>query len=328
MPFVQVLLADDDRLSRHLLAHSLQRWGYHVIQAEDGAQASRILAAPGAPRLAILDWMMPGMTGPALCREVRRARREPYTYVLLLTARNERKDIIEGLDSGADDYLTKPFDAQELQVRLRAGRRILDLEAELVAARESLRVQATHDPLTGTWNRLAILEALNRELARGARERTALAIVMADLDRFKRINDRHGHLAGDAVLREAARRMSACLRPYDQVGRYGGEEFLVLLPAAPGDNAVHLAERIRAAVGEQPIDACGTPVRATLSLGVTVSFGGAGSPEDLIQSADQALYRAKQNGRNRVESAEAPPQNPLSALAPDLAAAGGPLRNG
>jgi two-component system cell cycle response regulator len=297
---VQVLIADDDRVSRRLLANMLAGWGYEVVEASDGTEAWRGLARPDAPRLAILDWMMPGMTGPMLCRELRRVRREPYTYVLLLTARTDRQDVIEGMESGADDYLTKPFDAQELQVRLRAGRRILELETELVEAREALREQATHDPLTSIWNRRAILEALGRELARAEREGAPLAAMMADLDHFKLVNDRHGHLTGDAVLEEVARRMSGCLRPYDYVGRYGGEEFLIVLPGLSSENASQLAERIRLAVSAEPIAAGEFPVRVTVSLGATTATRGS-TPEEVIRLADAALYRAKELGRNRVE---------------------------
>lgn len=314
---MRILIADDDPVSRRLLTHSLEAWGYQVVTAADGCQAWQVLAAPDPPRLAILDWMMPEMTGPMLCRALRRARRQPYTYVLLLTGRAERQDVVEGMESGADDYLTKPFDAQELQVRLRAGRRILDLEAELVEAREALREQATRDPLTSIWNRRAILEALNRELARAGREGTALSVIMADLDLFKCVNDQHGHLAGDAVLRETARRMSGCLRPYDYVGRYGGEEFLLVLPGLSSRTAAQLAERIRAVVAGEPMAAGEVSVSQTMSLGVAVNLAGA-TPEDLIRSADAALYRAKQQGRNRVESDA--PDHPLAGLSRLLAA--------
>jgi two-component system cell cycle response regulator len=327
-PNVEILIADDDSVSRLMLAKQLTSWGYDVIAVADGAQAWRVLQKPGAPQLAILDWMMPGLTGPDLCRELRSRGREPYTYVLLLTARTERQDLIAGMESGADDYITKPFHAQELEVRLRAGRRILDLQTELVEAREALRVQATRDPLTSIWNRYAILESLGREVTRAVRERSALAVMIADLDHFKEVNDTHGHLCGDAVLREVARRMQSCLRSYDLVGRYGGEEFLLVLPASSIANAMQVGERVRAAVAAEPVRVGEISVHATVSIGATAVEGGAeATADDLIQAADAALYRAKAAGRNRVEwsGSEAEPlvsepQMPLPVAAP--------LRNG
>jgi diguanylate cyclase (GGDEF)-like protein len=245
---------------------------------------------------------MPGLTGPAVCAEVRRRSKEPYTYLLLLTARADKQDLVEGMEAGADDYITKPFDAQELKVRLRAGRRILELQAQLMAAREALRVQATRDPLTCLWNRYSILDILDRELNRAVREGTGLGLVMADLDHFKKVNDTYGHLAGDAVLREAARRMQASVRNYDAVGRYGGEEFLIVLPGSSEASAIQLAERLRETVSAQSISFPEGSLPVTISLGVTGwSHGIHPTPEMLIGAADEGLYRAKTLGRNRAE---------------------------
>ncbi len=312
---MRVLIADDDTTSRRLLANMLAGWGYEVVTAADGTEAWDLLQQPNAPYLAILDWMMPGLTGPAVCSKLRQARKEPYTYVLLLTARTNKEDVIEGMNSGVDDYVTKPFDAQELKVRLRAGRRILDLQAELVAAREALREQATRDPLTCVWNRYAIFDTLSREINRSARERTALSLIMADLDHFKQVNDSRGHLAGDTVLREAARRMHSCVRPYDYVGRYGGEEFLVVLPGTSTPQAVQLAERLRRALASSPIAVGNLAIPVTASFGVSgIDAAGDSTPETLIRTADEALYRAKGSGRNRVEGGPAD-----KAAASDLA---------
>ena len=198
-----------------------------------------------APALAILDWMMPGMTGLEVCRRIRQRAREPYIYILLLTSKSQKEDLIEGMDAGADDYITKPFDQHELQVRLRAGKRLADLQAELLSAREALREQATRDSLTHLWNRSSILDMLSRELARSERERTPIGVVIVDLDHFKNVNDNHGHLAGDAVLCEAARRMQGAIRQYDSIGRYGGEEFLILLPGCDEQSSFTQAERLR-----------------------------------------------------------------------------------
>src|SRR5580704_1147440 len=193
----RVLAAEDNPVFQSMLRSMLTKWGYDPVIARDGAEAWRALDAEDAPRLAILDWMMPGMDGVEICRRVRAAGREPYIYILLLTARTESRDLVDGMEAGADDYLTKPFIAHELRVRLRAGQRILDLQSELMATREALRVQATHDSLTGLPNRGAILDILQTELSRASRESRPLAVVMADIDRFKQINDTRGHQAGD-----------------------------------------------------------------------------------------------------------------------------------
>src|SRR5258708_7250089 len=197
-PPMHGLAAEDNPVFLSMLRTLLTKWGYRAVMARDGNEAWHVLEWEEAPRLAVLDWMMPGVDGVEICRRLRSLNREPYIYILLLTARTESQDLIEGMDAGADDYLTKPFNAHELRVRLRAGRRILDLQ-------DALREQATHDGLTGLLNRNSILEKLDEEVSRGARGMEPVAALMADLDGFKSINDTHGHLAGDAILREAAR---------------------------------------------------------------------------------------------------------------------------
>ena len=299
---MRILIAEDDPISRRVLEARLKQWEYEVISCSDGESAWKMLQQPDAPSLAILDWMMPGMDGLEVCREVRQMGAEPYTYVLLLTAKSQTDDIIAGLDAGADDYLTKPFDANELRVRLRAGRRIVDLQTELIEAREQLRQLANHDSLTGLWNRAAICGNLQQELERAEREQLPLSVVLADIDFFKRINDTYGHLAGDAALRETSRRMKSMLRPYDGIGRYGGEEFLLVLPGCDNEAAVALAERIRECIEASPLALAEGTIPVTLSLGVS-SNAITQDMEGLIGAADTALYRAKESGRNRVELA-------------------------
>jgi len=312
----RILIAEDDAVSRRVLQAFLVKWGFEVISAADGTEAARFLAADDAPRLAILDWMMPGFEGPQLCQRVRQRTERPYTYILLLTARTQREDVFKGLESGADDYLTKPFDAQELRARLHVGQRILDLQSSLIDARERLRFQATHDPLTGIWNHNVIVEMIDREASRQLREHGSFGVILLDLDHFKRVNDTYGHLAGDAVIREVARRITNCVRPYDTAGRYGGEEFLMLVPSCDESGLTSLAERLRAAVGSTPIKTDIGPIHITISCGACL--GGGEMPLDsheLIQRADEALYRAKRNGRNRTELAITT-DRPPSSLAP------------
>jgi two-component system cell cycle response regulator len=298
---MRLLIADDSGVSRHLLQATLTNWGYDVVVACDGQQAWQILQQDDAPALAILDWMMPGLTGPELCQMVRKKGKEPYTYILLLTSKSLKQDVVEGMDSGADDYLIKPFDQHELKVRLRAGTRIVDLQAQLMATREELRIQATRDYLTTLWNRSSILGILDRELARSARERTACSVVLVDLDHFKLINDQYGHFAGDLALQEAARRMQNSVRPYDAVGRYGGEEFLIVLPGCDEESTRGQAERMRQALYKTPLDLPQDSVSFSASFGCS-TFSGHGSvhPGALIRTADEALYKAKANGRNCV----------------------------
>lgn len=303
---MKVLIADDDMISRRLLEATLTRWGYEAIVTHDGVEAWNVLQRPTTPSLAILDWMMPGMDGVEVCRRVRQREQEPYIYLLLLTTKGRKEHLIEGLDAGADDYLTKPFDPHELQVRLRAGKRIVTLQAELIEARENLRVQATHDPLTGVWNRRAILEILGNDLARSRREGPSVAAVIADLDHFKRINDTYGHAAGDMALCEAVSRMRALLRPYDAIGRYGGEEFLIVLPGCTAQDALRLAERLRLGISQETVTIPGGRVVVTSSLGVAASDTvAAPDAASLVRAADAALYRAKACGRNRIELATA-----------------------
>jgi two-component system, cell cycle response regulator len=263
-----------------------------------------------APQLAILDWMMPGMEGIELCRRIRSRDQSPYRYVLLLTAKDDKQDVIAGLEAGADDYLTKPFDVDELRARVRAGKRILDLQAALIHAQDDLQSAALHDSLTGLWNRGAILDLLRREVCRRQRTGDALGVIMADIDYFKKINDTHGHLIGDAVLQEVTRRLAVHVRPYDVVGRYGGEEFLIVFPGCNAPDLVVGAERLRHCIADQPIETSVGQIPVTLSLGLASVQQGENETlgcETFLHRADEALYAAKARGRNRVETAAASP---------------------
>jgi len=289
---MKVLAAEDNPVFQSMLRTMLTKWGYSAIMARDGSEAWHILEGQDAPRLAVLDWMMPGIDGVEICRRLRSLRREPYIYIVLLTGRTESQDLIEGMDAGADDYLTKPFNAHELRVRIRAGRRILDLQ-------DALRDQAIHDGLTGLLNRNSILGKLEEEVSRNTRAGEPLAVLMADVDRFKSINDNHGHMAGDSVLREAARRLKQAARCYDSVGRYGGEEFLVVLPGCGVSDAWRQAERLREAISGEPFAMEDGGLEVTCSFGLACTEASAAAR--LVRDADEALYQAKANGRDRVE---------------------------
>jgi two-component system, cell cycle response regulator len=293
-----VLVAEDDPMFRKILQNWLQSWGYKVIVATDGTEAWSILQQERPPDLLILDWVMPGIDGMELCRRIRERQSPSYQYILVVTANDARQDVVRGLEAGADDYLTKPFDKGELRARLRVGTRILTLQEDLIRAREDLRFQATHDVLTGIWNRRAVLDLFHREIERAARFHASTGVLMLDLDHFKKINDTYGHLTGDAVLKETAQRITQVVRSYDFVGRYGGEEFLVLLPGCDKEQAEQSGERIRLAVTATPVVVGGSEISVTISIGATATIGG---PEtEVLAIADAALYQAKSAGRNRT----------------------------
>lgn len=302
---MKILIADDDAVSRRLLERTLLRAGYEVVAVVNGRQAVENLTGPDMPRLVLLDWMMPELDGPGVCREIRNRCDQSYVYMILLTSRESKEDVIAGLESGADDYLIKPFIADELKARLRVGERILHLEDRLVEAREQMRFKATHDHLTSLWNRGVIVDLLGRELTRSQRENVCTALILGDLDHFKNINDRYGHLVGDQVLREVARRLLHSVRSYDFVGRYGGEEFLIVLNNCRPDSALARAEEIRKSICTRPVQTDVGPLEVTMSSGLLRSTDWGHRPaEDLIHEADSALYAAKTAGRNRVQVAE------------------------
>jgi two-component system, cell cycle response regulator len=303
-PKKRVLVAEDDPVSCHLLKSFLNKWDYDVSVETNGMAALRILESDDTLRLAILDWMMPGLEGVQICERIRQHKYRPYVYVLLLTARSEKQDLLRGLEFGADDYLTKPFDSEELRARLLVGERILKLQDQLIASREELRFRATHDELTGISNRATVMEALRSELSRQVREHRSFGIILVDIDHFKNVNDTYGHLCGDEVLQAVTRRMKECIRPYDTLGRYGGEEFLILASNTDAAGTLALAERIRGMVESKAIATHAGEVSVTVSLGVAVSTDApSGDPQIILRCADKALYRAKELGRNRAELA-------------------------
>jgi two-component system, cell cycle response regulator len=297
---MKVLVADDDPVSRRLLQIALSNSGYRVALASDGEEAIDALHGPDWPRVAILDWMMPRLDGVEVCRAIRKLPQEPYIYVILLTIKGQQEEIVQGLEAGANDYVTKPFDLQELQARVRAGKRILELQDQLALACEQLRFQTTHDFLTGCLSRSAVREALQKEVSRAVRRGTGPAVIMADLDHFKITNDTYGHDVGDAVLQETVRRMQSAIRSYDSIGRYGGEEFLVVAPGCNMEQAAALAERLRASVSVEPIRVGSNAIPTRISLGIAVQAGQTQDPDQLLREADESLYAAKKAGRDRV----------------------------
>jgi diguanylate cyclase (GGDEF)-like protein len=240
------------------------------------------------------------MNGIELCRRICDRFSEHSPYIVMMGRPTGRQEVVESLESGATEYLTTPFDEQELRARLIVAVRALDRRDNLISSREQFRDQATRDALTGVWNRRGILEILERELNRAEHNGRSTGILMLDLDHFKNVNDAHGHLAGDLVLQDIARRLCRKLRAYDRLGRYGGEEFLIVVPATNERELCELAERIRASTESEPVPTELINFRITFSVGAAIAKPGDRSKAKLIAVADAALYEAKNSGRNRT----------------------------
>jgi two-component system chemotaxis response regulator CheY len=312
MTRVKLLVVDDDPDSRRLLSISLGWAGHQIVEAEDGLDAWEKFQQEPA-RLVITDWMMPGLDGMELITRIRANESDSYTYIIMLTALREKPQIVSGLEAGADDYLTKPFDPEELSARVSIGERILKLQASLQDSRRNMESLAMHDTLTGLLNRRAIHDRALSEFNRLQRGTASgpLSVILLDIDHFKNINDSHGHEAGDRALQAVAELLLGHLRSYDGLGRWGGEEFLMLLPGTRLAEACAVAERIRVTLDSaRPALVDGTRVPLSASLGVATIEGA--NPEavgeqwldGLVTAADRALYQAKSEGRNRVSAAE------------------------
>lgn len=299
---MRILVADDSGVSRHVICTFLRDWGHDVVAAKDGKEALRLLRSDTGISLALVDWMMPGLDGIEVCRQLRAIADRAYTYMISVTSRNQKQDLICALEAGFDDFLTKPVQPEELNARLLVGSRIIDLQRKLIQTCELSQFKATHDSLTGLWNRGAILEFLRAQLAMSVRNSNNLGLMMADIDHFKNINDTHGHSVGDSVLMHVAELMNLNLRASDWVGRYGGEEFLIIASESPAKDVSCVAERLRLAVANNPFRASEQAIFSTISIGIANARSiESPTPETLVKIADAALYRAKSNGRDRVE---------------------------
>jgi two-component system cell cycle response regulator len=298
-----ILIAEDSAIYRHLIEAHLTEWGLSFTSVRDGKEAWEVLTQEGAPKLALLDWVLPEIDGVEVCRRLRcRSGVEPYTYTILLSAKNRKHEMLEAMAAGVDDFLAKPFDPLELKARLLVGKRIVDLQQKLVSAKDALYFAAKYDFLTGVWNRSEIVAFMERELARAQRDATPVGIVLFDVDHFKRVNDEFGHETGDYVLREITKRLSSSLREYDGIGRYGGEEFLIVIPGCDLATTFRRANQIRELISDKPVITPRGAIDVTISIGAAVTDAAA-NVELPLRRADAALYKAKRNGRNRVEQA-------------------------
>lgn len=295
---MKILLAEDDPVWRRMLERLLSDEGYEVISVDKGQKALARMSEADSPPMALVDWHMPGMTGLEVIRNIRLRKAELSPYLVLLTARNQPKDIVAGLEAGADDYVSKPFHKAELLARLKAGRRVVEGQMVLAESLRLLQWQADHDALTGIFNRRAILEHLHAELARSEREGGCIAVGLADLDDFKQINDTLGHQTGDMALVAVVCRIQENLRPYDALGRLGGDELLIVAPMPDANSAASLFERICSSVNGDPIlmPSNASNIRLTISLG-WATCREARSVSKLLSLADRALYVAKARGR-------------------------------
>ena len=304
---MKVLLVEDSAIERQQIGRYLKAWNLEFVAVDNGVTAWSLLEGPDAPSLVLVDWVLPGLDGIQLCQRIRTlGANGTYIYTVMLTAKDKKQHLLTAMAAGADDYLAKPVDPSELKARLSVAKRILDLQ-------QSLRFAATHDFLTKLLNRAEVLASLKRELSRTERENKPLSIIMADVDHFKTINDSLGHAAGDGVLREVAERLKSDLRPYDQVGRYGGEEFLIILPNCSLAVATRRANEIRCLVCKDAVVTTFATVPITLSIGVTATDETQNlTVEGLLQQADEALYCAKNQGRNCVYAFTAAHHTPSS----------------
>ncbi len=321
---MKILIADDEKVIRKIIEASLRVFNDEILTAPGGDEAWEIISQ-GEVSLVITDWIMPGLSGVDLIQKVRQADFQHYVYMVLLTARSDKNDIVAGLEAGADDYLVKPFSVPELRARISIGKRILNYQLRLQETQARLLDMATHDSLTGLLNRRALYDQLGAELERASHGRVPLSVIMFDIDHFKKVNDTYGHLVGDKVLCLVTKKIEKNLRPYDWVGRWGGEEFLVVMRQTTEEEAVKIAERIRTSIAEIRFDFTKDveDLRVYVSGGVGVAGPGRVAPgepapdsenwdmDDLVHRADMALYRAKQSGRNRVCTMEGSVQEPV-----------------
>jgi two-component system, cell cycle response regulator len=296
-----VLVVDDSPVARKTVEHALPAEDYVVLPAKTGREALEIFAKD-RPRLVITDWLMPDLSGPELCRHIRSNFQDSFTYIILLTSNSNKSNVVEGLQSGADEYLTKPFDAAELRARIEVGRRIIGLHQEIEAKNRLLEQLALTDSLTGLPNRRAIEQWAIRELSGAQRHRFRFWVIVADLDQFKSVNDSYGHDAGDAVLKRFAEVLQTNSRCCDICGRIGGDEFLMIITHGAREGVQLAVERIREQLEQEAFRFAGRAVKVTASFGVAgYELGEKTQFETLVVRADAALYAAKRQGRNRIE---------------------------
>lgn len=304
--FQRVLVADEHPGTRRMVIQMLRRWGFEAMPAVNASEVLNFVLQKQAPELLIMSTRLPGIEFFELCRRLSNRMGDYAPYILAMGMQNDKQQVIRALESGAAEYLTTPFEAEELKARLLVATRILRRQENLISSRDRFRLLATKDSLTGIWNRRSIDPILSDELNRASHADRSTGALLIDLDHFKKINDTYGHLAGDFVLQEVSRRLKTTIRAYDSIGRYGGEEFLVVVPGSGEIELCELAERLRTVVEKDPIWVGGHQIRLTLSVGAVLAPPRAGNTvQSVLANADSALYKAKKFGRNRYVFADA-----------------------
>jgi two-component system, cell cycle response regulator len=305
---MKVLIVEDDAVVQQVLKKMVAKAGLEVLLCDSGEKALEMIVREKV-RMVISDWILPGMDGVELCRRVRKLRMLRYVYMVVLTSRTKKEDLLKALDAGADDYIPKPFDDQELAARLRVGQRILTLESRLISNGRRLMKMAKEDPLTGVLNRRALFDEALKELNRASREKAPVATVLVEADNVRNVSESYGHMGGDVALVELGNRIRDCCRQYDKLGRYGDSQFMVVLPRTSREGAVKVAERIRRAVNGNPVKYGENRIRLSASIGIyAFSFGkemagakiGEGLLDEIIDRTDYALDTARKEGGNRV----------------------------
>jgi len=314
---MRALISTSNQGGQGFLKKILTEQGYEVIVAQEGEEAWDILRNPAAPRLVILDSGLTGIDGIELCRRIRKRESGDHVYLVVIGGRDGTETVADALEAGANDYLFKSDTVATMKARLLAGRRFLDLVKEIDSAQEVIRSQATYDLLTGLESRVTILDILRREIARAKREEDPVGVVMIGMDQFNVVNETYGRRVGDAVLCEAARRVSRAIRLYDTAGRYADVEFLVVAPGCEGEDVERVAERIRKELGENTIRAHGKTIAVTASLGIIATPPGKEDDEvAFLDAAEGALNRARHAGGNCSVMGQLARANSKDAAAP------------
>ena len=296
---MKILIAEDDAMTRLALTKNIEKWGYEIVAVGDGNLAMEALSGDDPPRIAILDWLMPGREGVDICRELARSKDAPLIYTILLTIKKDKADIVEALDQGACDFLSKPVHAGELRSRIAVGARLVRAEDQIREYAKEMERLAVSDPLTGAANRRYFFDMAQKELKRAYRYEKNVSLIMMDIDFFKKINDTYGHQSGDEALKSFVSCCKHLIRESDLIARFGGEEFCMLLPETGIQQAHLLAERLRGSIEDLRVCDAGCEFGFTVSIGVTEALRTDESIDAVIKRADDALYMAKEGGRNR-----------------------------